>query len=282
MVLSSDDVPAVPSSFRPTDPPGQHAPTRDSRTGDDRVVVTKKEIVRLLADRHNLTQVDTRGPANDLQEVTFYEYDENGVVTQASRTRFNDDGSQEESNVFFNEDGNPYDASGDVAGIRDALGPPPDPNTLTGTDPSGTRTVVRYNPNGTIDVWVWGSDGRLIALQFFMSGEYPGFPRPRVAEQPPECRTLRVGTREASVVVAVRDRLPALAALAGDVRLGGLPLCVQGVELLLEPLLGGLARVDGAANGRRASGRGEGVTVAPSSHPALPVAPRFFVSPKKR
>ena len=52
---------------------------------------------------------------------------------------------------------------------------------------------------------------------------------------------------EAAVVVGVADQRPALGALAGDVGLAGLALGVQRVELLLQPLLGGLAGVDRAA-----------------------------------
>src|SRR5690606_16378709 len=42
---------------------------------------------------------------------------------------------------------------------------------------------------------------------------------------------------------------PPLGLLAGDVGLGRFPLGIQRVELLLEPLLGGLAGVDGTADG---------------------------------
>ena len=41
---------------------------------------------------------------------------------------------------------------------------------------------------------------------------------------------------------------PAFVLLADDVGLAGLALGVEGVELLLQPILGGLARVDGAAD----------------------------------
>src|SRR3954452_20812605 len=44
------------------------------------------------------------------------------------------------------------------------------------------------------------------------------------------------------------QREPALVLLAHDVGLAGLALSVERVEVLLEPLLRGLARVDGAAN----------------------------------
>ena len=52
---------------------------------------------------------------------------------------------------------------------------------------------------------------------------------------------------DAAVVILIADQHPALGALAGDVGLAGLALGVERVELLLQPFLGGLARVDRAA-----------------------------------
>ena len=53
--------------------------------------------------------------------------------------------------------------------------------------------------------------------------------------------------RDAAVVILIADQHPALGALAGDVGLAGLSLGMQAVEFLLQPFLGGLARVDRAA-----------------------------------
>ncbi len=59
--------------------------------------------------------------------------------------------------------------------------------------------------------------------------------------------TLQCPARDAAVVILIADQHPALGVLAGDVRLASLPLGVEAVELLLQPFLGGLARVDRAA-----------------------------------
>lgn len=56
---------------------------------------------------------------------------------------------------------------------------------------------------------------------------------------------------ESSVVIPLWKALPPLGLLAGDVRLGALPLGVQRVELLLEAILRTLAGVDGAPHARR-------------------------------
>jgi hypothetical protein len=53
---------------------------------------------------------------------------------------------------------------------------------------------------------------------------------------------------ETSVVVALGQAGPAFVLLAGDVGQAGFPLRVEAVETLLKPLLGGLARVHGAAH----------------------------------
>ena len=55
------------------------------------------------------------------------------------------------------------------------------------------------------------------------------------------------GARDAAVVVKGLDDHPALVLLASDVSLAGLALSVEGIEVLLQTLLGGLAGVDGTA-----------------------------------
>jgi hypothetical protein len=59
--------------------------------------------------------------------------------------------------------------------------------------------------------------------------------------------TLHIAAGETAVVVPRRQAGPSLVSLARDIRLGRFPLGIQAVELLLETLVGGLARVDGAA-----------------------------------
>ena len=68
-----------------------------------------------------------------------------------------------------------------------------------------------------------------------------------VGQQPLERRPVHVATGEGGIVVVVGHRNPALRALAGDVGVAGVTLGVDGVVLLVEPLVGGLAGVDGAA-----------------------------------
>ena len=68
-----------------------------------------------------------------------------------------------------------------------------------------------------------------------------------VGQQALQGRPLQGAAGDAAVVVAVGHQHPALGALAGDVGLAGLALGVEAVELLLEPFLGRLAGVDGAA-----------------------------------
>ena len=70
----------------------------------------------------------------------------------------------------------------------------------------------------------------------------------------------------AAIVVGGRDEPPALVALARDVGLAGLALGVQRVEVLLQPLLGGLAGVDGAAAEAAAA------SAAEDRFPPLPLA----------
>jgi hypothetical protein len=64
-----------------------------------------------------------------------------------------------------------------------------------------------------------------------------------VGHQPLQGGAVGVAAGEPAVVVPVGVEGPPLAGLAADVRLAGLPLGVERVELLLEPLLGGLAGV---------------------------------------
>jgi len=72
-----------------------------------------------------------------------------------------------------------------------------------------------------------------------------------IGEQSLQRRSFHVASREAAVVVAFGQASPALVDLAADESLGGLALGVQRVELLFQPFLGGLARVDGTADQRQ-------------------------------
>jgi hypothetical protein len=69
-------------------------------------------------------------------------------------------------------------------------------------------------------------------------------------------RAVHRGAGEAAVIIVLRQTGPALMALAFDVSLAGLALGVQGVERLLQALLGGFAGIDGAAQRPPAVGRG--------------------------
>ena len=59
---------------------------------------------------------------------------------------------------------------------------------------------------------------------------------------------LQVAAGEAAVIVSIRQACPALVALTRNIGLGRFPLSVQGVELLLQSLVGGLAGINGAAD----------------------------------
>jgi hypothetical protein len=87
-----------------------------------------------------------------------------------------------------------------------------------------------------------------------------------VGQQALQGGPLQGAAGHAAVVVALADRAPALVLLAGDVGRAGSVLRVEGVEALLQPLLGGLAGVDCAADG------------APAAHAAT----SFASKPKNR
>ena len=70
--------------------------------------------------------------------------------------------------------------------------------------------------------------------------------RLHVNEQLLERRPIHRPAGEAAVVVTIPNQSPALVRLALDVGLARLPLSVEGVEILLEPLVGRDARIDGA------------------------------------
>ena len=64
-----------------------------------------------------------------------------------------------------------------------------------------------------------------------------------------EGRALQAAAGETPVVIALGTEPPALMGLGLDVGLGRLALGIERVELLLEPMLGGFAGVDRAAQG---------------------------------
>jgi len=69
-----------------------------------------------------------------------------------------------------------------------------------------------------------------------------------VLEEALEGGAIHVAACVAAVIVARVQALPAFAALTGDVRLGRFALGVEAVELLVKPLVRGLARVDRASD----------------------------------
>ena len=94
-----------------------------------------------------------------------------------------------------------------------------------------------------------------------------------VAQQPLQCRPFQRGAGDAAIIIAVGHQHPSLGPLACHVSLTGLPLGIEGVELHVEPLLGGFARVDGAAE----FADDRLCWQEPTVHCALP---RWFLSPK--
>ena len=68
-----------------------------------------------------------------------------------------------------------------------------------------------------------------------------------ILHQPLQAGPFQRAAGQAAVVILIADQHPALGSLAGHERLAGLALGVQAVELLLQPFLGGFARVDRAA-----------------------------------
>jgi len=68
-----------------------------------------------------------------------------------------------------------------------------------------------------------------------------------IGQEPLQRRPLHRAAREAAIIVAISQATPALMGLALDVGFGRLTLVVEGVELLLQPMLGRDPGVDGAA-----------------------------------
>src|SRR5262249_6719256 len=102
-----------------------------------------------------------------------------------------------------------------------------------------------------------------------------------VGEQPLQSRSIHRRAGEPAVVISLGQACPSFVSLAGDEGLTGLALRLQRIEFLLQPLLGGFARVNRAAHGSfppRAAGR-------PPRHwpaPAGEEARALFVKPKNR
>jgi len=74
-----------------------------------------------------------------------------------------------------------------------------------------------------------------------------------VREQPLHGRPLQRAARQTSIIIGGVDQAPALALLAFDERLARLALSMERIEVLLQPLLRGFARIDGTALERRLS-----------------------------
>ena len=97
-----------------------------------------------------------------------------------------------------------------------------------------------------------------------------------IAEQALQAGALQRAAREPAVVVAGGQRRPTLVALAADVGLAGLALRMEGVELLLEPLLRGLPGVDRAATDRGAAAAGGDHRASHRRSPPAPLGARLL------
>ena len=73
-------------------------------------------------------------------------------------------------------------------------------------------------------------------------------PRREVSQQPLQSRPIHRGAGEPAVIISRAQADPAFLPLALDEGLAGLALCLQRIEFLFEPLLGGFAGVDRTAN----------------------------------
>lgn len=128
-------------------------------------------------DEHGrITQVSRLGPAGDIQESIEFEYDENGKLEKTTRWRDDESGElQRGGHLEFDENGNIKDSEGEVGGLLDDVkhyskqefG---DANTHVTRDRAGNVVYVRHNPDGSYDVTIVNSEGRVISLQYFASG----------------------------------------------------------------------------------------------------------------
>src|SRR5260221_13061742 len=72
-----------------------------------------------------------------------------------------------------------------------------------------------------------------------------------IGEEALQGRALQRAAGTPAIIIGGLDQPPALAPLAADKGLAGFALRLQRVELLIQPVLGGFAGVDGAAPYRR-------------------------------
>jgi hypothetical protein len=72
-------------------------------------------------------------------------------------------------------------------------------------------------------------------------------------------RAVEGGAGQAAIVIPGPDQPPALVGLTPDIGFAGLALGIEGIELQVEIMLGGFARVDGAAETRAGAASSAGL-----------------------
>ena len=100
--------------------------------------------------------------------------------------------------------------------------------------------------------------------------------RLHIDEQLLQSRPIHRAAGEAAVVVTIPNQSPALVRLALDVGLARLPLGVEGVEVLFEPLVGRDPRIDRAAQAASCQSDPSWRASPPTRHSLLAVGGRSF------
>ena len=73
-------------------------------------------------------------------------------------------------------------------------------------------------------------------------------PAPNILQQSLQGRAVGIAAGEAAIVILGSNQRPAGMGLASDIGLRGIILGIEGVEVLFQPLVGGDAGIDRAAN----------------------------------
>ncbi len=157
-------------------------------------------------EKGRVIMVNKKKNGGGITESIDFAYNEDGTLEHVLRFGRDEQGNPRvDGKISFDKDGNVTGREGNTDGLLDEskrhLGREfRDPNTHITRDPQGNTVIVRHNPDGSYDVTVINSEGKVISRQYYGSGRcYLGDECPLRHKEETQHKNLIVTSRAARI-----------------------------------------------------------------------------------